>query len=250
MPSIFLYTILSVILVSLISFIGMFALLIKIKNLNKILIYLVSFAAGALLGDAFIHLIPQLIEKTDFSLITSLYILSGIGIFFILEKFIHWQHCHRNITEKNHVHPFAYTNLIGDALHNFIDGVIIAGSYISSMTLGIATTIAVVLHEIPQEIGDLGILLHGGFSKSKALALNFLTAITALIGALTAFILEKFIPNIELFLISLAIGSFIYIAGSDLIPELHKETNVKKSLLQLVSLILGMLIMTFLLLLE
>ncbi len=243
MPSIFLSAILSVILISLISFIGVFALLIKIKKLNKILLYLISFAAGALLGDVFIHLIPELIEKDNFNLSTSLYILSGIGIFFVLEKFIHWQHCHRDITEKNHVHPFAYTNLIGDALHNLIDGIIIAGSYISSTTLGIATTIAVLLHEIPQEIGDFGILLHGGFSKTKALFINFLTAITAIAGALMTFLLVNVVDKTELILIPITIGGFIYIAGSDLIPELHKETNLKKSFMQFISLILGVLIM-------
>ena len=246
----FLYAILSVILVSLISFIGIFILLVKIKKINKFLIYLVSFAAGALLGDAFIHIIPELIESNSFTLATSFYILSGIGIMFILEKFVHWQHCHRNISEKSHVHPFAYTNLIGDALHNFIDGIIIAGSYIASVKIGIATTIAVVLHEIPQEIGDFGILVHGGFSRMKALMLNFASALFALLGALITFALSSKIGNIEAILLPIAAGGFIYIAGSDLIPELHKETNVKKSLIQLISLIIGALIISALIFLE
>ncbi|MEK6883843.1 MAG: ZIP family metal transporter, partial [Nanoarchaeota archaeon] len=156
---------------------------INSKKLKKSLIYFISFSVGALLGDVFIHLIPELIEKNSFNLSTSLYILSGIGVFFILEKFIHWQHCHGNIT-NNHIHPFAYTNLIGDALHNFIDGTIIAASYFVSTQIGIATTIAVVLHEIPQEIGDFGVLIHGGFTKVKALALNFLSAIASIAGAI------------------------------------------------------------------
>ncbi len=241
--------ILSVILVSLISFIGLFALSINSKKIKRFLIYFISFSVGALLGDVFIHLIPELIEKNSFNLSTSIYILSGIGIFFILEKFIHWQHCHGNIT-NNHIHPFAYTNLIGDALHNFIDGTIIAASYFVSIQVGIATTIAVVLHEIPQEIGDFGVLIHGGFTKAKALALNFLSAIASIAGAILTIIMNKTTQNIELILIPITIGGFIYIAGSDLIPELHKETGIKKSIIQLISLILGALVMLALLLLE
>ncbi len=250
MPNTILITILSVFLVSLISFMGLFTLSINTKKLKKILIYLISFSAGALLGDVFIHLLPELIEKDNFSLSTSIYILLGIGLFFILEKFIHWQHCHSNITQENHVHSFAYMNLVGDGLHNFIDGMIIAVSYMASIPIGIATTIAVIIHEIPQEIGDFGVLLHGGFTKGKALFLNFLTALTAILGAVIAMLATKIIQNIEILLIPIAIGGFIYIAGSDLIPELHKETNLKKSFIQLLSLILGVLIMLSLLLLE
>ena len=241
--------ILSVILVSLISFIGLFALSVNSKKIKRLLIYFISFSVGALLGDVFIHLIPELIEKNSFNLSTSIYILSGIGVFFILEKFIHWQHCHGNIT-NNHIHPFAYTNLIGDALHNFIDGTIIAASYFVSVQVGIATTIAVILHEIPQEIGDFGVLIHGGFTKAKALALNFLSAIASIAGAILTITIGKTIQNIELILIPITIGGFIYIAGSDLIPELHKETGIKKSIIQLISLILGALVMLALLLLE
>ena len=250
MPNEIFLIFLSVFLVSLISFIGILTLTINQKKLKRILIYIISFSAGALFGDAFIHLLPELIERDSFSFSTSIYILSGIGIFFILEKFIHWQHCHGNITQENHIHPFAYTNLFGDALHNFIDGIIIAGSYFVSIPVGVATTIAVVLHEIPQEIGDLGILLHGGFSKTKALIVNFLSALAAILGATITIILGQSIKNLELFLIPLAIGGFIYIAGSDLIPELHKETNIRKSIIQLISLILGVLIMAALLALE
>lgn len=149
-----------------------------------------------------------------------------------------------------HIHPFAYTNLVGDALHNFIDGLIIVASYTASIPVGIATTIAVILHEIPQEIGDFGILLHGGFTKSRALALNFLTALAAILGAIVAFWLSGFVEGIQKFLIPLAAGGFIYIAGSDLIPELHKETKVSRSIGQIISFILGIAIMAALLLLE
>jgi len=245
-----LYIIISVIIVSLISFIGAIALTINIKKLNKILIYLVSFAAGALLGDTFLHLIPEISKNSGLTPNSSFLILAGVGVFFVLEKFAHWQHCHAHMTEENHIHPFAYINLIGDGLHNFIDGLIIAASYLISIPVGIATTTAVALHEIPQEIGDLGVLLHGGFTKGKAILINFLSAIVSIAGAILIIFLGNIIENIQLILIPIAAGSFIYIAGSDLIPELHKETRPAKSFLQLIALIIGVAIMFFLTFLE
>lgn len=249
MLDIWLYSILSVLIVSLISLVGIFTISIKAEKLKKFLIYTIAFSAGALFGDTFLHLLPELIEETEFTILFPSLILAGIVIFFIMEKFIHWQHCHLPIT-KEHVHPFAIMNLIGDALHNFIDGLIIGASYLISIPAGVATTIAVALHEIPQEIGDFGVLLHGGFSKSKALGLNFLTAITALLGAIIVLIAGNYIENVEIYLIPIAIGGFIYIAGSDLIPELHKEFTIPKALLQLIVFIIGILIMATLLFFE
>ena len=249
MPSsqIWLYSLVSVILDSLISLIGIITLSISSQKLKKFLIYLISFSAGALLGDAFIHLLPESINR-GFTLTSSLSILAGIGIFFILEKVIHWQHCHGEITEEKHIHSFAYMNLVGDSLHNFLDGIIIATSYLISMPAGIATTIAVIMHEIPQEIGDFGVLLHGGFTKNKALLMNFLTALTAILGTIITLTLNKSIENLSLYLTPLAIGGFIYIAGSDLIPQLHKHSDkLSKSLLQLLAFFLGILVMYFLL---
>lgn len=248
MNEVWLYSLVSVFLVSIIPLLGIFVLGIELNKLKKILIYLVSFSAGALLGDAFIHLFPELINK-GYTISAALYVLLGILIFFILEKFVHWQHCHAPVT-KTHVHTFAYMNLVGDGLHNFIDGLIIAASYLVSIPAGIATTIAVVLHEIPQEMGDLGVMLYAGFSRIKAVMLHFLTGLVAVIGTLGGLALNKFFVNSEVFLVSIAIGGFIYIAGSDLIPELHKETNSKKSIIQIISFIIGILIMLALLLLE
>lgn len=249
MGSVWLYSILSVFIVSLISLVGVFSLGLAVEKLRKILIYLISFSAGALFGDAFIHLFPEMINDGGFGVSSAIYILSGILMFFILEKVIHWQHCHMPIT-KTHVHPFAYMNLVGDSLHNFIDGLIIAGSYLASIPAGIATTVAVILHEIPQEIGDFGVLIHGGFTKWKAIFMNFMTGLVAVIGAIVALALGNFIPHIQQILVPLAIGGFLYIAGSDLIPELHKETKVWISLWQIVAFIIGILIMLALLLLE
>src|SRR3989344_554538 len=243
------YSILSVTLVSLISLIGVVTLSIKTTNLKKIVIYLVSFAAGALLGDAFIHLLPEIVEEFGFTIKISLFVLLGILISFFLEKIIHWTHCHHT-NSKNHKHPFAYLNLIGDAVHNLLDGIIIGASYLVNMQVGIATTIAVIFHEIPQEIGDFGVLIHGGFTKSKALLLNFATALTSIAGAVIALVVGTKIENFTLFLIPIAAGNFIYIASADLIPELHKETIIKKSILQILMFILGIITMLILLLLK
>jgi len=248
MPNVWIYSLASVLIVSLISFVGVLTLSIKADKLKKILLYMVSFSAGALFGDAFIHLLPEVIEEFGFGVNISIYVLLGIGCFFIIEKFIHWRHCH--ITSEEHVHPFAMMNLVGDGVHNFIDGLIIAASYLVSIPVGIATTLAVILHELPQEIGDFGVLLHGGFSKGKALFYNFVTALTAVLGAIVSLLISSYVENITMFLIPFAAGGFIYIAGSDLIPEIHKEVEVKKSLLQFIAIVLGVLVMLLLLLLE
>lgn len=242
------YALLSVSLVSLISLIAILALGIKENILKKILLYLVSFSTGALFGGAFIHLLPEATELLGFGPKMSFYILSGIIFSFIIEKFIHWRHCHNPEHIGQKVHSFAYMNLFGDGVHNFIDGLVIGAAYLVSIPVGIATTIAVVLHEIPQEIGDFGVLLHGGFSKKKAILMNFLTALTAVAGTIIALIIGSHTEHLTLFLVPFAAGSFIYIAGSDLIPELHKETCKKKSFFQLVFFILGILVIASMLL--
>ena len=249
MPNVWIYSLVSVFIVSLISIVGLLTLTVKADKLKKILLYMVSFSAGALFGDAFIHLLPEAVEEIGFGLNISIYVLLGIGFFFIIEKFIHWRHCHIPSSEE-HVHPFAMMNLFGDGVHNFIDGLIIAASYLVNIPVGIATTLAVILHEIPSEIGDFGVLLHGGFSKGKALFYNFVTALAAVLGAIVSLSISSYVENITVFLIPFAAGGFIYIAGSDLIPELHKEVKVKKSLLQFIAIVLGVLVMLLLLLLE
>src|SRR3989338_10940054 len=182
MATIYFYTIISVLIVSALSLIGVISLVLSGDKINRIIMFLVSLSAGVLLGDSFLHLIPEAVEK-NYSPNIWLWLLMGILIFFILEKIIHWRHCHIPSSTFHH-HAVGKMNLIGDGLHNFLDGILIAGSYLVSLPLGIATTIAVAFHEIPQEIGDFGILVHGGFSKNKALLANFLTAITALIGGI------------------------------------------------------------------
>ena len=244
-----LYILGSVLLISLLSLIGAITVSINIKKLKKFLIYMVSFSTGAMFGDAFIHLLPEVVEEFGFGLNISLYIISGILFAFLIEKVIHWRHCHHPTT-KEHVHPFAFMNIVGDCVHNFIDGLIIGASYLASIPAGIATTVAVALHEIPQEIGDFGILLHGGFSRGKALMINFVTALTAVLGAVAAILIGKSIENATVFLLPFAAGTFIYIAGSDLIPEMHKEVQIKHSILQVLTFLAGIAIMAALLLLE
>ncbi len=240
--------ILSIVLVSLISFIGIFTLGIGEKRLRKWLLLLVSFSVGTLLGDVFLHLLPEAAEADGFSTTTGLAVLSGIIVFFILEKIIKWHH-HHQVEEGHEIHSFGQINLIADALHNFLDGVIIAGSYLVSIPLGIATTIAVIFHEIPQEIGDFGILLQSGFSRKQALKFNFLSAIAAVIGGIVGIAFTQQIEGFSALLIPFTAGSFIYLAGTDLLPEVQRERNVKMTILQLAAILIGMWIMFALLML-
>ena len=247
---VWLYSLASVVIVSLISMVGVLTFSLKEEYLKRILLYLVSFSAGWLFGDAFIHLIPEAVEEGGFSIQISVLTLFGIIFSFVVEKFLQWRHCHIPTSEE-HPHSFAYMNLFGDAVHNFIDGLIIGGSYLAGMPLGIATTLAVIFHEIPQEIGDFGVLIYGGFHRSKAIFFNFSTALTAILGAIVAlslgFLIQDFVP----LLIPFAAGNFIYIAGSDLIPELHRdESSLQKSALELVAFVLGVLVLFSLTLLE
>ena len=246
MHLVYIYSIISVVIVSLISLVGIFTIYMNDRKLKKILLYLVSFSAGALLGDVFIHLLPQIIESTGFTVKISLYVIFGIAFSFIIEKIIHWRHCH--VAEQSHIHPFSMVNLYGDTIHNFIDGIIIGASYLVNMQVGIATTVAVIMHEIPQEIGDFAVLLYGGTKKSKALFYNFLSSLSAVFGLLLALVTSSYIQAITDFLIPFAAGTFIYIAAADLIPELHKEVAIKKSIIQLALLLLGVIVMLTLLL--
>jgi zinc and cadmium transporter len=250
MTIVWLYSLASVAVVSLISLVGVLTLLLNEESSKKALLYFVSFSAGGLFGDTFIHLIPEAAGQNGFGINVSGFILSGIIVSFIIEKLLQWRHCHIP-TSEDHPHSFAYMNLIGDAVHNFIDGLIIGGSYLVNIPLGIATTIAVTLHEIPQEIGDFGVLLYGGFSKPRAVLFNFSTALSAVLGAIVALSLGSLVQDFTPFIVPFAAGNFIYIAGSDLIPELRiEEPKLAKSMLQLAAFIFGVLVLFSLVLLE
>ena len=240
---IWLFTIGSVFFVSLLSFVGVFSLALKRDTLKRIVVLLVSLAAGTLFGDAFLHLIPEAYEHSEHSPFVPILVLFGIIMFFIIEKFVHWHHCH-DLDCSSHTKHLAPMNLIGDAIHNLIDGMLIAASYSVDIQLGIVTTIAVIFHEIPQEIGDFGVLIYSGMEIKRALFMNFLSALTAVLGALIILIIGHFAYDLSHMLIPITAGGFIYIAGSDLIPELHNTNyDLRKSLYQFLMLMLGMSIM-------
>ena len=243
------YTLIAVFGVSLISLIGIFAISGELERLRKRLLYLVAFAAGAMLGDVFIHLIPEIFENSSQIAITSMWVLVGIMLFLLLEKFIFWRHCHIPTSEE-HPHQMGMMNIIGDALHNFLDGAIIAGSFLVHPWIGFATTVAVILHEIPQEIGDFGILLHAGYTKRKALWFNFLSALAAVFGAVVTLLIGKSVEGITNALVPITIGGFLYISLSDLLPQIHEEPKTKRSIRQFFLVLFGIAVMASLLLLE
>jgi zinc and cadmium transporter len=249
MPLYWLYAISSVVLVSLISFVGIVFISIREQTLRKITFFLVSLAVGSLFGDAFIHLLPESFEKSGTRVEVAVYVLAGIFGFFIQEKFLLWRHQHA-FESARAVRPVGYMNLFADCVHNLIDGIIIGASYLVSIQLGLATTLAVVLHEIPQEIGDFGILIYAGFSRARALLFNFLSATFAIVGAVLALLVGASVFQFSVVMLPLAAGGFVYIAGSDLIPELHKESSLSRSLVQLAAMIIGVSLMLALVWLE
>ena len=241
-------TLISVIIVSLISLVGVLSILLSGKDLKRVLVFFISFSAGSLFGSAFFHLLPEAAATLGVTLQFSASILAGIVFFYVLENFIHWRHCHIP-TSHDHPHPVGTMSLIGDGLHNLIDGMVIAASYLISIPAGIATTVAVAIHEIPQEIGDFGVLIHAGYSKGKALFLNFCSALLAVVGALTVLAIGAKSQLFATLLVPFTAGGFIYIAGADLIPELRKEVYpMSKLLTQFVFFLAGigiMLLLTF-----
>lgn len=237
MPTIWAWALASVFLVSLISLIGVFFISINEQGMRRILFVLVSLAVGGLFGDSFIHLLPEAFRQSD-GVQTALYVLAGIFLFFILEKFLRWRHEH-TLEAEPAIHPVGYINLMADGVHNLLDGMIIGAAYLVSRKVGIATTLAVILHEIPQEIGDFGILVQAGFTRKRALFFNFLSASLSILGALIALFLGLRGSHFSHFMAPLAAGGFIYIAGSDLLPELHKESKPAHSLTQMGAILVG-----------
>jgi zinc and cadmium transporter len=230
-------TLLSVGFVSLLSLIGIFALALRPDKLRRILFALVSLAVGALFGDAFIHLLPEAFGHKEYVTWASLWTLVGFFMFFVLENFVDWRHEHAE--PHGEIRPVGYLSLTASSVHNFIDGLLIGVSYRVSVPMGLATTLAIVLHEIPHEIGDFAILVHAGFKPTKALMLNLFTALTAVVGAVTALSMGFDTEQLSHALLPLAAGGFIYIAGTDLMPEMMKDKDHKRSLIQLACITLG-----------
>jgi len=258
------------------SLVGLFMISLKEKTLDKILFILLAFATGTILASALFDLIPEALHHLEELnaegagiVENALFILIIIGFvtFFIIERFIYWFHghahekedqlmCYSNITDGNlealeqngKIKNFALLNLFGDSLHNFLDGVIIMVAFLSGVRTGVVITLAVLFHELPQEIGDFGILIYGGFTKKKALLFNFLSAMIAMLGGLFAFLLSDAIELFNFFFLAFSGGGFLYIATTELMPEIMKQKDLKKSITQAVIFVIGLvLIMTLVL---
>jgi zinc and cadmium transporter len=246
------YAFLSVFAVSLISLVGGVVLFAGGKRLSKALPAIVALSAGALFGDVFIHMLPELFSGGA-GHVGSLFVLGGILLFFALEKFLMWRHSHGHDCEEDHIDPgtpLASMVIISDGLHNFIDGAVIGVSFLVSVPVGIATTLAVVLHEIPQEIGNIALLVHSGWSSGRALLWNFISALTSFLGLFAVLVFAGPTRSLIEPLLALAAGSFIYIAGSDLVPELKRVTDPSRSSAQFIWMIVGIALMAALLLAE
>jgi zinc and cadmium transporter len=231
--------------VSIVSLTGAFVLWCQPATLQRAVPLLVSLAVGVLLGDAFLHLIPDATEKLGSLSTTCLFVLVGLLLFFVIEKVVRWRHQHtipdinQNDRHAVNIKPMAKMNLIGDAVHNFTDGVLIAGSFVADPWLGLTTTLAIVVHEIPQEIGDVGALIHGGYAPRRAIFLNFLCSLTVIAGVIATLIVGHWAHWLLPYLLPIAAGGFIYIAVADFIPSLHEENSARIGSLQVVAAVAG-----------
>jgi zinc and cadmium transporter len=235
---ILLWIILSTFAISLIAWVGVLVLFFKEAVINKITLALVAFSAGALLAGALLHLIPETIEKSNANYNYFIIILLGFTVFLAMEQFIHWHHCHSAPCE--HKQPMTYLILIANGVHNFIDGLAIGAAFFVDLKLGLITWFAVAAHEVPQKLGEFGILLNGGWEKKRALLFNFYTALTVLVGGLAAYFFAREINIV--WLLAFAAGSFIYIACSDLIPEIKHHEKMTQNIIHFLSFLFGILI--------
>ena len=226
--------------ISLVAFIGILTFFLREEWLKKSLLILVALSSGALLGGAFLHLIPEAVSELGARLDIFLYLLLGFCLFFVLEQFLHWRHQH---DEAHSVKPFTYLILVSDSVHNFIDGLVIAASFVASYPLGIATSLAVALHEIPQELGDFGALVYGGFSRARALVFNYISAMTAIAGGVVGYFASSIMETSMVYLLPFAAGSFIYIATADLIPEIKHAVSIRRSIIHFAVFLAGIGIM-------
>lgn len=219
---------------SFIAFVGAFSLFLKKNTFEKLIFALVAFSAGALLSGAFFHMLAESIEKLPVMLAFEI-LFFGFCLFFIIERLLHWHHCHKGHCK---VHPVSWLILFGDGIHNFIDGAVIAASFMVSVPFGIITTLLIIAHEVPQELGDFAVLVYSGMKRTKALLFNFLSQATCIIGALFAYFVFLHSDFVN-FLLPFAAGGFIYISASDLIPDLHKEEDIKRSAVSFLLFLLG-----------
>lgn len=239
-----LYPLIAVIIVSLISVVVAIPLLLKKKISQDSLLFLLSMSVGVLLSTVFINFLPEIYGEHvhEVALLSPLMILAGFLVMFIVEKFIHAHHDHNCEGEHcghSHAYNLAPVNLIGDGIHNFIDGLVIAGSFAVSTAVGVTATLSIIFHEIPQEIADFGVLLYAGLSKKKALLFNFLSALTSVLGVVLGVYLIKNIHGFVEFIIPFAAGNFIYIAATNLLPQLHRHCGLKESIMHFAAILMG-----------
>jgi zinc and cadmium transporter len=211
-------------------------LLFKDTARTKLIPWLVSYAVGALLGVSMLRLLPTALETLPSTRVFST-LLVGILLFFVLEKLVLWRHCHTHDCEVHESSVFPV--LIGDAFHNFVDGAVVAAAVVTSVPLGITTAIAVAAHEIPQEVGDFAILLHAGYSRSRALLLNLLSSLASAAGAVAAIVAFDTLPPLLPYFLALAAASFLYVAMADLIPGLHRGRTDASSMRQILLIAAG-----------
>lgn len=235
------WIILGGVLMSAIAMVGSVTLVLRLATLNRLLLPLVALAAGSLIGGAFFHMIPAAIDAGLDVLAVGVMVVLGFTVFFVLEQVLHWHHCHR--AQSDCRQPLTYLILIGDGLHNFIGGLAIASTFLIDIRLGITSWLAAAAHEVPQELGDFGVLVHGGWSKQRALLFNVLSGLTFLVGGLVAYRLS-FQIDIS-WLIPFAAGNFVYIGASDLVPEVNKHHNIKANVIHLVAFVLGLALLLF-----
>lgn len=239
----FLYIFISTVAISVLAFTGAIFLSFHVKHLHRVLTLLVSLSAGTLLGGAFIHLLPEAHETISTSRVY-LSLLAAYVLFFVMESILHLHHTH---DEEDHLHhhrkSLGFMNLSGDILHNFLDGLVIASAFAVGPEIGIPTAVAVALHEIPQEISDFGVLMYSGFSKTKALVFNFLASLSVVVGGIVGYFLSSHSEGLIELLIPFAAGSFIYVATSDLVPQIKAHEKLSKAVLNLGVFVLGIGIM-------
>lgn len=230
-----LYAILSACLVSILSFVGVFILYFKSDKLSGILNLLICFAIGTLLGNAFFQLVPESYFHMESPGTTSWLILGGFFVFFVMEQLLHIRH-----GNKKTIKPYGYLSLYADGIHNFVDGILIGVTWMFSPELGLATTLGIILHEIPQEIRDFGILLRAGFNKRKALLFNFISACTAILGTAIALWIGTQIAHFSIYMLPVAAGGFIYLATGCLIPEILRDTTKKNLAVNIIFILSGL----------
>ena len=231
--------------IALVSLTGAAVLWVREAVLQTVVPLLVALAVGVLLGSAFLHLIPEATAQLGSATTVGLYALGGFVLFFAIEKGVRWQHRHDVFTphSADPIQPMARMNLVGDAVHNFVDGILIAGSFAADPVLGWATTAAIVMHEIPQELGDIGALLCGGYAPKRAVQLNFLCALAVIPGVIVTLLIGRVAEQALMYLLPVAAGGFIYIAASDFLPALHRGEALHASAAQVASVMLGVMAM-------